>query len=167
MFPTWNTAMGCNRDARVIKRSGHLRNGLDFFARHGAMSAANQMGFAMRLWKCLPLLLLTATGVCHAADAKRGAAVFMRCEVCHNAERDGGNGLGPNLFGVVGRKAASLPGFSYSPALRKSGIVWTNIELKQWVAHPAMLVPGTRMVFAVLSNPSDVNDLVAYLDTLK
>lgn len=121
----------------------------------------------MRLWKYLPLLLLAATGVSHAASAKNGAVVFMRCAACHNADKDGGNGLGPNLFGVVGRKAASLDGFSYSPALRKSGITWTDDKLKLWVAHPAKLVPGTRMAFPGLTKPSDVDDVVAYLDTLK
>ena len=92
---------------------------------------------------------------------------LLRCAACHNADKDGGNGLGPNLFGVVGRKAASLEGFSYSPAMKKSDITWTNDKLKLWVARPAKLVPGTRMAFAGLTNPPDVDDVVAYLDTLK
>ncbi|HEY5347648.1 MAG TPA: cytochrome c family protein [Rhizomicrobium sp.] len=120
----------------------------------------------MRFVKCLALLL-TVAGIAHAGDARKGAAIFQRCAACHSADKDGGNGLGPNLFGVVGRKAASLPDFYYSPALKKSGLTWTNDKLKLWVAGPAKLVPGTRMSFAGLSNPSDVADLVAYLDTLK
>lgn len=121
----------------------------------------------MRSWKYLPLLLLAAPGISHAANAKHGAVVFLRCAACHNADKGSGDGLGPNLFGVVGRKAASEKGFDYSQALKKSGITWTNDKLKLWVAHPARLVPGTQMSFAGLSNPSDVDDVVAYLDTLK
>ena len=120
----------------------------------------------MRLVKCLALLLAVA-GIAHAGDAQKGAAIFMRCAACHSADKDGGNGLGPNLFGVVGRKAASLPDFYYSPALKKSGLTWTNDKLKLWVAGPAKLVPGTRMSFAGIANPSEVADLIAYLDTLK
>jgi cytochrome c len=115
----------------------------------------------------LAFVLIAAMGVAHAGDAKRGAAIFMRCAACHNADKDGGNGLGPNLFGVVGRKAASKEGYSYSPALKKSGIIWTNSALKKWVSNPAKMVPGTRMTFAGLASPTDAADIVAYLDTLR
>lgn len=102
-----------------------------------------------------------------AGDAAKGEAVFNRCAMCHTATKGGGNGLGPNLFGVAGRKAASLPGFPYSPALRNSKIVWTDDMLRKWVQNPAKVVPGTRMVFAGLTRPQDVEDLVAYLKTRK
>lgn len=102
-----------------------------------------------------------------AGDAAKGEAVFNRCAMCHNAIKGGGNGLGPNLFGMVGRKAASLTGFPYSPALKNSKIVWTDDMLRKWVRGPAKMVPGTRMVFAGLTRPQDVEDLVAYLKTRK
>ena len=123
------------------------------------------MRAAKTVFLILPLALFMPAS--HAADAKKGAAVFERCAECHNTDKGSGNGMGPNLFGVAGRKAASLPGFPYSPALKKSGIVWTTDRLKQWVAGPAKLVPGTRMAFAGVANPSDAADVVAYLDTLK
>lgn len=98
-------------------------------------------------------------------DAAHGAEVFQRCAMCHNADKGGGNGVGPNLFGVVGRKAASLPDFYYSAALKASHITWSEDKLKAWVAGTAKLVPGTRMAFAGLRDPKDVADLIAYLKT--
>ncbi|HXC57084.1 MAG TPA: c-type cytochrome [Rhizomicrobium sp.] len=109
-------------------------------------------------------LLATAA---QAADANNGKAIFARCAACHTVAKGGGNGLGPNLFGVVNRKAASLPSYMYSGALKASGLTWTNDKLKLWVAGPAKLVPGTKMAFGGISNPSQVDDVVAYLDTLK
>jgi len=102
-----------------------------------------------------------------AGDPVKGKLVFQRCAICHRAEKDGGNGLGPNLFGVVNRKAAAVAGFNYSAALKTSGIVWTQDKLKQWVAHPSALVPGNRMAFAGLFDPGQQADVVAYLATLK
>ena len=112
-------------------------------------------------------VLLAGGPAAAAGNAANGAAIFLRCTMCHNADKGGGNGLGPNLFGVAGRKAASLPGFPYSPALRNSKIVWTDDKLKAWLAGPAHLVPGNRMAFAGLSNPQQAADLVAYLRTRK
>ena len=83
------------------------------------------------------------------------------------AAKDGGNGLGPNLFGVVGRKAASLSGFSYSGALQKSGIVWTEANLTKWSAGPGRMVPGTKMAFPGITSKTQQADVVAYLKTLK
>ncbi|MDE2183419.1 MAG: cytochrome c family protein [Alphaproteobacteria bacterium] len=102
-----------------------------------------------------------------AGDAAKGAAVFQRCAMCHTADQGAGNRLGPNLFDVVGRKSAALPNFSYSTALKSSGITWTDDKLAQWVANPQKLVPGTRMTFAGLSNPDDVHNVIAYLHTKK
>lgn len=102
-----------------------------------------------------------------AGDAAKGAAVFQRCAICHNANKDGGNGLGPNLFGVAGRNAASLPNFPYSTALKSSGITWTDDKLKAWVSSPSRVVPGTRMTFAGLSDKQQIDDLIAYLHTRK
>lgn len=102
-----------------------------------------------------------------AGDAKQGEAVFGRCALCHNAVKGGGNGVGPNLFGVVGRKAASLPNFYYSPALKNSKIVWNEGNLKKWVTNPQKMVPGTRMTFAGLTSPKEADDVVTYLKTRK
>jgi len=106
-------------------------------------------------------------GTAQAANAANGKAVFTRCAACHTADKGGANGLGPNLYGVVGRKAGSKPGFAYSAALKNSGIVWTNQELDAWIAHPAAVVPGTRMAFAGIPDAKQRADLIAWLDTLR
>ena len=100
-------------------------------------------------------------------DAKAGADVFKRCAVCHTNDKGGGDGLGPNLFGVSGRKAATRPGFAYSAPLKKSGLVWNEANLTKWVAGPVRVVPGTKMSFAGLSSKKQQADVVAYLGTLK
>lgn len=112
-------------------------------------------------------IAMLAAPAARAADANNGKTVFGRCAVCHTVQKGGPSGLGPNLFGVAGRKAAALPGYMYSSALKASGITWTNDKLKAWIAAPSRLVPGTKMAFGGLSNTSQEDDVVAYLDTLK
>lgn len=111
-------------------------------------------------------LLLAAQGA-NAADAKNGEIIFGRCAVCHTVQKGGPAGLGPNLFGVVGRKAGTAPGYAYSGALKSSGITWTEDKLKAWVSGPQKVVPGTKMAFGGISSKSQVEDVVAYLKTLK
>jgi cytochrome c len=100
-------------------------------------------------------------------DAVAGKAVFGRCAICHTVGKHAGNGLGPNLFGVVGRKSASMPAFQYSGPLKASGITWTDAKLTQWVTGPAKMVPGTKMAFPGITGKADIRNVVAYLDTLK
>jgi cytochrome c len=102
-----------------------------------------------------------------AADAKNGQAMFSRCAACHNNTKGGPNGLGPNLFGVVGRKAGTLKDFSYSAAMKRAGFVWNNQKLDMYIADPAKTVPGNRMTFAGIADTKQRGDLIAYLDTLK
>ena len=111
--------------------------------------------------------LTVAAGAAQAGDAAKGKTVFQRCAICHRVDKDGGNGLGPNLFGVVGRKAGMVAGFSYSAAMKNSGIVWTADKLTAYVAHPAQVVPANRMAFAGVIDPGQQADVVAYLATLK
>jgi cytochrome c len=100
-------------------------------------------------------------------DAAQGKTVFQRCAICHKVDKGATGGLGPNLFGVVGRKAASQAGFEYSGPLKASGITWTNDKLAQWVSGPAKMVPGTKMAFPGITSKGEVRDVVAYLNTLK
>jgi len=118
----------------------------------------------------LAILLVAplATGPAFAAgDAAKGKTVFARCAICHNVEKDGGNGVGPNLFGISGRKSATVDDFSYSGPMKKANLVWTDDNLAKWAAGPAKMLPGTKMVFAGITNMGQVADVVAYLDTLK
>ncbi|HWC62030.1 MAG TPA: c-type cytochrome [Rhizomicrobium sp.] len=100
-------------------------------------------------------------------EAAEGKAVFQRCAICHKVEKGAAGGLGPNLFGVVGRKAATQPGFEYSGPLKAANITWTNDKLEQWIAGPAKMVPGTKMAFPGITSKGQVREVVAYLNTLK
>jgi cytochrome c len=119
----------------------------------------------LRITAGLFALVAITTSAVAAGDAKRGEAVFGRCAQCHNAEKGGGNGLGPNLAGVVGRKAGALQGFYYSPVLKAANITWTDAKLRAWIANPQKLVPGNRMAFAGLRQPQEIDDVIAYLKT--
>jgi len=121
----------------------------------------------MRLLAAMAAVLSLAAGGAHAAgDPAQGKGVFARCAACHTDQKGGGNGLGPNLFGVVGRKAAALPNFSYSGALKSAGLTWTPDKLKVWVSGPQKLVPGTKMDFDGATD-ADAKVIVAYLASLK
>ncbi len=106
-------------------------------------------------------------------NAARGGQIFKTtCALCHfalsNASRaDAATRIGPNLFGVVGRKAGKAKDFGYSQALKNSGITWTHDTLKRYIAAPQKVIPNVRMNFAGLHNAQDIDDVIAYLDTLK
>ncbi|CAH0353833.1 cytochrome c family protein [soil metagenome] len=101
-----------------------------------------------------------------AQDAAKGAALFkQRCSICHVVEPGKKGTIGPNLLGVVGRKAGSQSDFPYSPAMKKAPIVWSKASLDTFLTAPNKLVPGTRMVIAIPVAPQRA-DIVAYLSTL-
>lgn len=108
----------------------------------------------------------TPTAAASAGDAANGAKLYAQCKICHAVEPDK-NGLGPSLHGVVGRKAAALAGFNYSPAMKASGLTWTDAELNDYLRAPMKAVPGTKMAFAGIANDKNRADVIAYLDTLK
>jgi len=101
-----------------------------------------------------------------SASAERGAQVAKQCQACHNFEEGQGPKVGPDLYGVVGRKIASAPGFNYSSALKSKNGTWDFNALNAWLTKPATYVPGTAMTFAGLSNDKQRADVIAYLDTL-
>jgi cytochrome c len=119
-----------------------------------------------------PLLLASAVLMFAAparadGDAAAGQKTFAQCRVCHSVDA-GKNGLGPSLHGIVGRKAASAEGFkTYSPAMQKSGITWTEDNLKKYLADPKGFIPGNRMVYAGLKKAEDVDNVIAYLNSVK
>jgi cytochrome c len=99
-----------------------------------------------------------------AGDAAKGEDAFEdRCTQCHTI---GGIAQGPNLAGVVGRKAGASPGFPYTAALKASGLTWTPANLERFIAGPQALIPGTAMTVTVPSAAERAN-IVAYLATLK
>jgi cytochrome c len=120
------------------------------------------------VWLLLaPLPLLAAAPAVQAQDAGQGELVFKRnCAICHTVDA-GKNKIGPSLAGVVGRKAGSAPGYSYSDANKNSGITWTDAELDKYLTEPKAVVPGTKMLFLGLKNPEDRKAVIAYLNQQK
>ena len=100
----------------------------------------------------------------YTGDAAAGKTVFITCQTCHAIEV-GVNKIGPSLHGVVGRKASSIAGFTYSAANHASGITWTPEKLFQYLENPQRVVPGTKMSFAGLPDPQKRADVIAYLKT--
>ncbi|RWK31385.1 c-type cytochrome [Mesorhizobium sp.] len=105
----------------------------------------------MRVLVLPALTLIAATwatdlSVAQEAGSGSGERLFrQRCGACHQIATTR-NGAGPHLQGVIGRAAASVEGFNYSPALRDSGITWTSETLETYLANPRAMVGGTRMV---------------------
>jgi len=97
-----------------------------------------------------------------------GQADFRHnCLMCHTVNEGEPNKIGPNLYGVVGRKAASLPNFHYSAVMRASNLTWTPDVLSTYLRDPKKLVPGTFMTFRGFMDPIDIRDIVGYLATRK
>ena len=104
------------------------------------------------------------------ADSARGARVFQRCYACHSVVAGERGTPGPNLRGVVGRRAGALPGFRFSPAMRDAGahgLVWTREALDRYLADPEGVVPGTEMSMPGLASADDRRDVIDYLTDQK
>ncbi len=96
-------------------------------------------------------------------DAAAGETVFAQCRTCHLIE-EGKNGVGPSLYGVIGRTAGTIEGFRYSDANANSGVTWTPEVMYEYLEAPREFMPGTRMAFPGLKDPQDRADVIAYLD---
>jgi cytochrome c len=111
--------------------------------------------------------LLLAGGVwlpAWAQDAEAGAKDFVVCRACHQIGPTAKNAVGPVLNGVVGRKAGTYPGFSYSEANKNSGLTWDAPTLEKYLASPQTVVPHTKMIFPGLKDPQKVKDVIAFLE---
>lgn len=105
----------------------------------------------------------TASEVSARVDDRRGEMLSYACMACHTLDRGGAHQIGPNLHGMFGRAAGSLPDFAYSDALRASDFVWTPGELDNWLSDPAGFLPGTTMAFTGYRQAEDRRALIAFL----
>jgi cytochrome c len=120
--------------------------------------------------KAAPVLLaafvLVAAARAGHADAALGERVFQRCYACHSVVAGEAALPGPNLHGVLGRRAGTLLGFRFSPAMVEAGargLVWTRAALDAYLADPPAFVPGTEMNMPGLIGGDDRRDLIDYL----
>ncbi len=110
------------------------------------------------------LSLFVVATAASAQTSDLGAAVFARsCAMCHSNEAGTPNRMGPNLSGVGGRKAGTLAGFRYSPAMAKSGLTWDKATLDRFLTKPSAVVPGNRMGFGGVPAAVDRSALIGYL----
>ena len=98
-----------------------------------------------------------------AANPKRGQLLYMQCKACHDVEPGLPHKVGPNLNGVFGRTAGTAPGFKYTDAMAKSGIVWTAQTLDTFLKQPGAMIPGNGMAFPGVANDADRASLIVYL----
>lgn len=99
-----------------------------------------------------------------SADPKKGEAAAKKCATCHNFAKGGPNGVGPNLYGVVGRPKGSHPGFNYSDAMKNKGGNWTFEDINHFITNPKAFIPGTKMTYAGDAKASDRANIIAYLN---
>jgi cytochrome c len=117
----------------------------------------------MKLVSLIAAGLVAATRIAFAdGDAARGEKRYEECVACHALEK-GKESVGPDLHGVFGRTAGEAPGFRYSPALKRSGIVWSEQTIDPFIADPQAVVPGNRMPYAGIPEAPARADLIAYL----
>ena len=116
----------------------------------------------MRATLALSVTLLLAGSAFADGDTARGEKKFGDCAACHKLEA-GANNVGPSLHGIFSRKAGEIAEFRYSPAIKRSGIVWTPETLDTFITDPQGMVPGNRMPYAGMAGAADRADLIAYL----
>lgn len=112
------------------------------------------------------LTLFVAPSFAQAETRDAGERAFQKCYSCHSVDPKETNLSGPNLAGVIGRRAASLAGFDYSPAMKKAGadgLVWTEAALDRYVADPLETIPGTTMSFPGLHDAAERRAVIDYL----
>jgi cytochrome c len=123
----------------------------------------------MRIWSlslAFNFLLVIADSPGMAADVEAGKTAFKKCALCHTTEA-GKNKIGPSLFGIVGRKPATLENFNYSEAMKKFDHTWDEGTLDEYLADPRATSPGTKMSFPGIKDKTERDDVIAYLETLK
>lgn len=118
----------------------------------------------MLKWVLAVGMAAAVPAVALAQDVENGKAVFKKCVACHQF---GKNLVGPDLKGVVGRKAGEAAGFNYSPAMKNSGVVWDEASLSEYLADPKKKIPGNKMIFPGIKDEAERKDVIAYIASQK
>jgi cytochrome c len=121
--------------------------------------------FAATLWVAAVVIAAPAWAPARAeGNAARGERLFnQQCKACHTLEKGGASTVGPNLQGLIGRKAGTEGGYQSSDAMKKSGIVWDDKALAEYLKDPKAKVPGTKMVYIGLKQEAQQQDMIEFL----
>ncbi len=111
-------------------------------------------------------VMLALPAIASAQDVENGKKLFTKCAPCHAIGPGAKNKVGPQLNGILGRPAASVEGFNYSPALKAAGITWDDASLHTWLIDPKKMVPGTKMFFPGIKDEVERDDLIAYIESI-
>lgn len=150
--------LGVKNAAEIVYET-HEANPKAFVVEGVAVEGAAEEAAPAAAQVPLPVLLAKA-------DAAVGEKQAKKCAACHNFQEGAGAKIGPDLYGIVGRKVAGAAGFGYSDGMKKKGGAWTFEELFHFVENPRGYVAGTAMSFAGIKDPQQRADLLVYLNTL-
>lgn len=113
------------------------------------------------------IFMMAGTSALAAGDAEKGKKIAKKCKACHTLQEGGKNGLGPNLFGILDKKAGTVEGYKYSNALLASGITWDATTFVDFITKPKKVIKGTKMSFRGIKKDGQRADLLAYFKTLR
>jgi cytochrome c len=145
-------------DLSIRPRAKTCAEGLDEWSAHASRRRRKKYA-AVVLAVAISALAERAWAGSLTGDAARGETLYEACQDCHSLDK---NDVGPRHRGVFGRKAASLPDYDYSDALKSANILWNEETLDKWLTDPQAVAPGAKMFFH-LDNPQDRADVIAYL----
>ena len=117
----------------------------------------------MKTWIAVAALIAASMGIALAQDVAKGANVFKQCQPCHSIGPGAQNKIGPELNGLDGRKAGTVPNYTFSDANKNSDIVWDETNFNEYIKDPTAKAPGTKKTLSGLKNEQQANDLWAYL----
>ena len=107
---------------------------------------------------------MAASASAQEADTARGQQLFnQQCRACHSLEKGRSTMAGPSLFGMFGSKAGTAPGYEYSEAMIRSGLIWDDKTVAAYLRNPKEEVPGTKMAYAGMRQAGQIADMLAYL----
>lgn len=129
--------------------------------KRGFEIAISANGTAVKKEEAKPIDLAT---LLQNADFDRGAKISKKCASCHSFNKGGAAKVGPNLYNIIGKNRATMPGFSYSKAMLEKGGSWDKESINQFITKPKDFMPGTKMGFAGLKKPQDRADVILFLE---
>jgi cytochrome c len=128
---------------------------------------SQRLSIVIGLAAALLLQGMSALTSARAADPQQGQSVFRsQCAICHSVQQ-GRTLIGPSLYGIVGRRTGSEPGYAYSTANKNANLIWTPEVLDKYLNSPQTVIPGTKMPYGGLKDPTKRADIIAYLATLR